>query len=135
MPDLANARHQLYVSRARDLRTNMILAELKLWAELRARQIGGVKFRRQHVIKLYIVDFYSPQMKLIIEVDGDTHSDQPEQDADRTRFLEHRGYRIVRFTNSEIYQDLAQIVEYLRSLCKSFLDPHLPPPEEYQGEE
>jgi very-short-patch-repair endonuclease len=105
------------LKRARELRGNMTIAELKLWAEIKGRQIDGVKFRRQHPIPPFIVDFYSPELKLIIEIDGDTHDEQEEYDARRTYFLNRKGYRVLRFTNEAIHQDLAGVLETIRETC------------------
>ena len=123
--------HEEIILRARGLRSNMTTAELKLWAELKGRQLEGVKFRRQHPISPYIVDFYAPQLKLVIEVDGDTHDEQKKYDSRRTDYLKRKGYDILRFTNEEIYQDLMGVLEKLRELCagqKRKEDPHLTSP-------
>jgi len=87
---------------ARELRQNLTDAEKKLWLVLRAHQMGGVQFRRQHAIGPYIVDFCSPRRKLIIEVDGGQHAEQKEYDAERTAFLGSKGYRVLRFWNHEV---------------------------------
>jgi very-short-patch-repair endonuclease len=120
--------HEEIILRARELRSNMTIAELKLWADIKGRQLEGVKFRRQHPISPYIVDFYAPQLKLVVEVDGDTHDEQNEYDTRRTDFLKRKGYDVLRFTNEEIHQDLIGVLEKLRGLCarqKRKHDPHL----------
>jgi len=89
-------------ARARALRTNRTPAEAKLWALLRAHRFGNVKFTRQVAIAPYIVDFAARSRLLIIEIDGDTHGRQVEYDAARTAFLERQGYRVIRFTNSDV---------------------------------
>ena len=100
----ANMREQLPVSLARVLRKNQTAAEQKLWKILRNRQIEHVKFRRQQRIDKYIVDFISIKQKLIIEVDGGQHAEAEisENDAARTRYLEKKGYRVLRFWNNDI---------------------------------
>lgn len=70
----------------------------------------NVHFRRQHAIGNYIVDFCAPQMKLIIEVDGDPHNKQKEYDTERTRFLESKGYMVLRFWNNDIMNNLASVI-------------------------
>ena len=107
--------HKEIIARARELRGNMTIAELKLWAEIKGEQLNGVKFRRQHPIPPYIVDFYAPQLKLVVEVDGDTHDEQKEYDASRDDLLKNRGYEILRFTNEAIHQDLEGVLEILRN--------------------
>ena len=110
--------HEEIISRARELRGNMTIAELKLWAEIRAKQLNGVKFRRQHPIPPYIVDFYAPQFKLVVEVDGDTHDEKEKYDARRDDYLKRNGYAVLRFTNEEIYQDLEGVLDRLREKCE-----------------
>jgi very-short-patch-repair endonuclease len=92
--------------RAADLRKNMTPAERKLWSALRAHQAAGVQFRRQHAIGNYIVDFCAPSQKLIIELDGGQHLDQQEYDRQRTEFLQFKGYRVLRFWNNEVLEDI-----------------------------
>jgi len=77
--------------RVGELRRNQTEAEAKLWSRLRAHQVNGVQFRRQHAIGNYIVDFCAPRRKLIIEVDGSQHLDQSKYDAERTKYLESKG--------------------------------------------
>ena len=95
------ARHQ---SRSRALRRNSTDAERKLWNVLRSRQLCGFKFRQQAEIEGYIVDFLCPERRLIIEVDGGQHS--PERDATRTAYLESQGFRVIRFWNNEVLQNI-----------------------------
>ena len=87
---------------ARELRHHPTEAEARLWQVLRMHNLGGVRFRRQHAIGPYVVDFAAPVQKIIIEVDGGQHLEQQEYDAERTTFLESRGYRVLRFWNDEV---------------------------------
>ncbi|MET4595620.1 MULTISPECIES: endonuclease domain-containing protein [unclassified Sphingomonas] len=89
------------LDRAKRMRCEPTPAEAMLWRHLRGRQIGGVKFTRQFVIGPYIADFAAREAKLVIEVDGDTHSDQARDDS-RTDWLERQGYRVIRFSNADI---------------------------------
>ena len=91
---------------ARQLRRDQTLAEVNLWLALRSHQFEGIHFRRQHPIGNFIVDFSAPSVKLIIEVDGAQHLDQQEYDAERTAFLESKGYRVLRFWNDDLMGDL-----------------------------
>lgn len=97
--------------RARELRHPQTPAEQKLWQILRSRQLDGYKFRRQHPIGWYIVDFYCAAAKLIIEIDGDSHAEQVEYDQVRTEWLESQGYRVIRFTNDEVFRQVEGVIE------------------------
>jgi very-short-patch-repair endonuclease len=99
---------------ARVLRSAMTPAESSLWAALRKTQIDGVRFRRQHAIGRFVLDFYAPSHKLAIEVDGAVHDTQQERDAERTRLLALRGIRVIRFRNDEVEANLAEVVEKIR---------------------
>ena len=98
------ARHHFLTSRSRGLRKNSTDAERKLWSVLRSRQLGGFKFRKQTEIDGYVVDFFCPERRLIIEVDGGQHS--PARDARRTAYLESQGFRLIRFWNNEVLNNL-----------------------------
>jgi very-short-patch-repair endonuclease len=90
------------------MRRNMSDAEFRLWCELRSGGLDGLKFRRQQPIGNYIVDFFCPAAKLIVEVDGEQHAlgQRPRADAARTRWLENQGYVVVRFWTNEVMRDL-----------------------------
>lgn len=83
-------------------------AEFRLWCELRSHGLDGLGFRRQQPIGRYIVDFFCPAAKLIVEVDGEQHAlgDQPVADATRTKWLEAQGYIVVRFWTNEVMHEL-----------------------------
>lgn len=104
-----------YTTRRQDLRNNATQPEQKLWAVLRGKQLG-VKFRRQHGIGHYIVDFYCPEAKLVIEVDGDSHYTETaqQQDTQRDAYLQSVGLRVLRFTNQEINQNMAGVYEAIK---------------------
>ena len=96
---------------ARELRRELTGPELALWLQLRAKRFQGAKFRRQQVIGPFIADFACRRPMLIVEVDGDTHATQEEYDEARTRFMEKRGYRVIRFTNYEIGTNLDGVLQ------------------------
>ena len=99
--------------RRRALRNNPTPAEKALWNCLKGRKLNGRKFRRQHGIGPYIVDFYCPSEQLVIELDGASH-DAPnvrEYDATRQRFLEKKGFRVVRFSNGKVLAQLSLVCE------------------------
>lgn len=95
---------------AAELRRAPTPAESNRWACLRAHNLEGFGFRRQHAIGNYIVDFCAPSKKLVIEVDGSQHLEQPEYDAQRTAFLESKGYRVLRFWNNEVMNNIEGVV-------------------------
>lgn len=97
--------------RARDLRRNMTEAEHVLWDRLRRRQLRGVRFRRQAVLGNYIVDFVCLENRLIIELDGGQHTLQRGYDAQRTDWLESQNFRVLRFWNSDVAEDLDGVLE------------------------
>ena len=94
--------------RRRELRRNMTPAEARLWKYIRRRQIKGKKFRRQFSVGGYILDFYCPECKLAVELDGASHDSEFKQkyDKERTRFLNAAGIKVIRFKNIEILKNL-----------------------------
>ena len=100
------------------LRRNPTSAEQRLWAALRNQQIDGVRFRRQHAIGNFIVDFCAPRQKLIIELDGSQHLEQHEYDTERTAFLQSQGYRVLRFWNMDVMKDLRGVVTAIQRALK-----------------
>ena len=94
------------IDRARDLRRANLSPEQLLWTALRNEQIGGLKFRRQHPIGPYVVDFYCHGEHLVVEVDGFSHDEKAPEDAERTKFLEGRGLRVLRVTNDDVMSNL-----------------------------
>lgn len=101
--------------RAKELRRDMTPAEIKLHARLRAHRMGGVHFRPQHAIGNYIADFCAPRKKLIIELDGSHHLEQEEHDAERTAFFESKGYRVIRFWNNDVMNDMDSVIRVIWS--------------------
>ena len=114
---------------ARSLRKNLTDAERKLWYALRSGQLDGYRFRRQHPMGPFVVDFICLEKKLIVELDGDRHGKavHKSRDEKRDEWLKSRGYYVLRFWNNDVYSNLdgvlLDIAEYLRV-------PHdsLPPP-------
>jgi very-short-patch-repair endonuclease len=103
------------LQRSHELRRDMTSAEKLLWQELRANKLG-VHFRRQQIIAGFIVDFYCHKAALVIEVDGDIHDVQQEEDARREKVLREMGLTIVRFRNEDVIKDLPKTVRRIRSL-------------------
>ena len=91
---------------ARILRKNSTIAERKLWHRLRSRNFMNLKFRRQEPVENYIVDFICYEKKLIIELDGSQHLEQGEYDEERTKYLKSKGYKVLRFWNNQVMNDI-----------------------------
>ena len=89
----------------KELRANQTDAERRLWFHLRGRRFQGWKFRRQHVLQGYIVDFVCPERKLVIELDGGQHANQEAYDNHRTRALETEGFQVMRFWNNDVLKN------------------------------
>jgi cyclase len=100
---------------AKKLRENMTAAELRLWERLAKNQLG-VRFKPQHPVSNFIVDFYCHKAKFIIEVDGETHFSEEslKQDQSRTDELEQLGLKIIRFTNEQIFKDIAGVLKQIK---------------------
>ena len=103
--------------RAQQLRQEQTPAEQQLWARLRHKQLYGLKFRRQHPIGRFIVDFCCLSHALVIEVDGDSHSAQEAYDQERTAWLEDRGYRVIRFTNRQVERQIDAVLDEIARVC------------------
>ena len=100
-----------------NLRNNSTLAERILWQRLRNRRLDGLKFRQQHAIGQYIVDFFCSEHKLIIEIDGSVHEHSAEADRERQDELESLGYHVLRFKNSEVCQGIQEVLYKISSFC------------------
>ncbi len=98
------------VNNRRNLRTNSTKAEHLLWGALRSRKFHGLKFRRQHPIGPFIADFACPEIKLVIELDGDYHDYVEERDRARQMYIEAEGYRVIRFENNVVLRDVEAVL-------------------------
>ncbi len=100
------------------LRNRSTSAEAALWDILKAKNLDGSKFRRQHSIGNYIVDFYCPSEKLIIELDGDPHGEYHKinKDENRDKYLESLGFTVIRFENRFVFQEPEYIIDEIRKV-------------------
>ncbi len=98
---------------ARLHRRAMTPAEYTLWQALRDRRLNGLRFRRQHPLGPFIVDFCCPQRRLIVELDGAVHDNQAEYDATRTEQLAAYGYRVIRFRNEAVLSDRESVLKQI----------------------
>lgn len=102
----------------KSLRRNLTPAEAFLWNELKAQKLGGKKFRKQHSIGIYTVDFYCPEEKLIVELDGQQHFEigADYKDELRTNYFESLGLRVVRFENKDVFDRTGWVLETISDL-------------------
>ena len=106
------------IARARALRADSTDAERKLWSVLRSRQLGGAKFRRQVPIDRYFADFACMDAKLVVELDGGQHADQQAYDETRSARLQEMGWRIIRFWNGEVMENLEGVADDVLAALK-----------------
>lgn len=119
----AKMRNQAVKKEARHLRREQTEAERILWARLRNRQLLGWKFRRQYPIGNYIVDFYCPELGLVIELDGGQHASRTDEDKKRTELLTGQGYQVLRFWNNEVLRDTNGVLEVILEALKETPSP------------
>ena len=105
-------------TQSKRLRKNMTREETLLWQHLRSNRLGGRHFRRQQVIHGFIVDFYCHSAALIIEVDGPVHQKRTHYDAERDRILSDSGFKVLRFRNEEIANDIDEVLGRVLGACK-----------------
>jgi adenine-specific DNA-methyltransferase len=121
-------RNSLTQMRSRILRNQSTDAERHLWHHLRARELGGHRFRRQVPIGRYIADFACLDAKLVVELDGSQHQEQRLYDERREREIEARGFRVLRFWDNQVFQETTAVLEViLKALELSRPHPGLPP--------
>ncbi len=104
--------------RAKELRRDMTPHERKLLAHLRAHRMGDVHIRPQHAIGNFIADFCAPRRKLIVELDGSQHLEQDEYDTERTAYFESKGYRVIRFWNNDVTNNLKSVLTVIWDALK-----------------
>ena len=106
---------------SRKLRKEMTEAEKKLWQYLRAKQVFGIKFRRQQQINNYIVDFYCPSKRIIIELDGGQHANNIK-DKERDKFMEDKGIKVIRIWDNDIMNNIEGVMEHIMNIIKNRVD-------------
>jgi very-short-patch-repair endonuclease len=119
----------------RALRKSSPKAETVVWSHLRRNQILGYKFRRQYSVGTYVIDFYSPGLKLAVEIDGDSHFQQDSNDENRQDYIQTFGIRFLRFTNEEVFNNLEGVLEAIFQIAQEGT-PKTPPSGEsppYEG--
>ena len=108
-------KHRHNVLAARELRTRETSAEDIFWEKQRDRRLDGMKFRRQHPIGPFVVDFCCTERRLAIELDGGVHAAQQDQDAEREAILATAGYRVIRFPNQAVLETLPEVLEAIKA--------------------
>ncbi|MCP5093935.1 MAG: endonuclease domain-containing protein [Chloroflexi bacterium] len=108
----------IILQRAREMRRMPTEPERRLWQKLRRKQLAGYKFRRQHPIGRFIVDFYCHQARLVVEVDGGSHTDQAAYDAARTAWLATQEIRVIRFSNQAVMQNMDDVLQTIFMHCE-----------------
>jgi very-short-patch-repair endonuclease len=120
--------------RARGLGKRMTAAEIRLWACLRNRGIAGLRFRRQQVIGPYVVDFFCPAKKLVIELDGGQHAGTTKEDGARDEFLAKAGMVVLRFWNNEFMENEASVLGQIARAAEGRRNPMPGKPSPLVGE-
>ncbi|MEK7136878.1 MAG: endonuclease domain-containing protein [Patescibacteria group bacterium] len=110
---------QQTIEHARGLRKDQnTRAERHLWYQLRNRKHDGLKFRRQVPLGSYIADFFCAEAKLVIELDGSSHDEKQIYDAERTKYLEEKGFRVLRFRNQDVLENMEGVLEEILRLAR-----------------
>ena len=113
-----SVRYKMSTAKAKELRKNSTDAERVLWQRLRAHRLVGYKFRRQQPIEQYIVDFVCFEKHLIIELDGGQHAEQVAYDGERSAWLQAQGFRVLRFWNHEVLQNMEAVMDAILRGCE-----------------
>ncbi|MEM8568199.1 MAG: endonuclease domain-containing protein [Bacteroidota bacterium] len=110
--------------KAKMLRSNMTSQEKLLWEELKSNRLYGLRFKAQHPIDIFIADFYCHKIKLVIEIDGNSHnsSDQISYDLNRTYMMNELGIKVIRFSNSEIEDNMSYVLGVVSESCHGRLN-------------
>jgi adenine-specific DNA-methyltransferase len=125
-----------HAAHARALRRESTVAEEALWELLRDRRLDGLKFRRQHAWRRFILDFYCAAARLVVELDGEGHREEAQQvrDTERTRILDACGIRVLRFWNEQVLDDPESVIAAIRERASSPSSPLTPALSPTRGE-
>jgi very-short-patch-repair endonuclease len=115
---MTDHRHRRNVPAARELRGRETVAEELLWKALRERRLDGFKFRRQHPVGRFVVDFCCLERRLAIELDGEIHASQQERDAERDAILAGGGLRVLRIPNTEVQTEFHRVLAKIRTALR-----------------
>ena len=115
-------REPYNTERARQLRADQTPPEAVFWSRVRDRRLGGLRFRRQHPIGPFVVDFACPEARVVVEIDSSYHEGRKERDADRDAQLDERGWRTVRVTAEQLAKDEDAVLETVLRACRQRID-------------
>jgi 5-methyltetrahydrofolate--homocysteine methyltransferase len=118
VPRTSTSDHRHNVPAARDLRARETRAEELLWTALRGRRLAGMKFRRQHPLGPFVLDFCCVERRLAIELDGEVHGAQQDHDAEREALLVAAGYRVLRFPNTAVRDQLPNVLAVIQATAR-----------------
>ena len=108
---------KILLNNAKNLRKNQTEAEKLLWKHLKAKQINGHKFRRQHPMGKFITDFICLEKKLVVELDGGQHVLNKEKDIERDKWFYNEGFEVLRIWNNEVFHNINGIMEVIEEFC------------------
>ena len=104
---------------ARTMRASMTSSERVLWANLKGGRLGGARFRAQHALGQLVLDFVCCRARIVVEVDGPYHEAQPQKDTERDKHLASMGYRVLRFSNKDVNNEIARVLATITSALQS----------------
>jgi len=118
-----------YTARRKALRRSLSKAEAVMWIHLSRKQMNGFKFRRQYSVNQYVIDFYCPDLKLAVEIDGDSHYrlSSLEYDDKRQKFIESFGIKFLRFTNDDVYNNIDGVLQIIYECTMKYKVKNTPP--------
>jgi len=112
------------IEAAKILRKRMTYSEELLWEKLNKKQICGLRFRRQHPIDIFIADFYCHKVRLVVEIDSEIHNRRKDYDIGRTAEMERYDIKVIRFTNYQITNNIAEVIKSIEAVVKErFISP------------
>ena len=107
----------------KQLRNNPTYAEKILWLSLRKRQVESVRFLRQYTVNKFVIDFYAPEIKLAIEVDGCSHTGKEKYDMERQKYIENFNIKVIRFKNEQVIGNPDEVVEEIKAVIRGIKEP------------
>ena len=121
--------NKAYTARRKALRRSLSKAEAVIWLHLSRKQMNGFKFRRQYSVNQYVIDFYCPELKLAIEIDGDSHYGylSEKYDNERQKYIESFGIHFMRFTNDDVYNNIDGVLQMIYEWTEQYKNKNTPP--------
>ena len=113
-------KNKSLIKRARELRKNLTLSEVLFWNEVKNKQLNGLDFDRQTIIGNYIVDFFCPQLDVVIEIDGCSHANKQEYDHIRDEYLHSLGLHVIHIYDEDVKRDMTAVIQMVTEFCDSY---------------